>query len=142
MFHCSLVKLPTTTVSVPVLETARCLLVLTLWCASWCCLVNSKLVSFVDIFPVEGHELENKSRFMYWKYSCLKLKAVCFMNKAVETSCFEEFCVLQGYQLVITGYSLGAGIATVLSFLLRDRYPNLHCYAFAPPQIFRFEKRV
>ena len=39
----------------------------------------------------------------------------------------------QGYKLVITGHSLGAGTATVLSILLRPTYPNLMCFAFSPP---------
>lgn len=39
------------------------------------------------------------------------------------------------YQLVITGHSLGAGVASVLALLLkpRNKYRNLVCYAFSPP---------
>uniref|UniRef100_A0A3B3TD97 Diacylglycerol lipase-alpha n=1 Tax=Paramormyrops kingsleyae TaxID=1676925 RepID=A0A3B3TD97_9TELE len=37
------------------------------------------------------------------------------------------------YGLVIVGHSLGAGTATILSFLLRHQYPTLHCYAYSPP---------
>lgn len=37
------------------------------------------------------------------------------------------------YNLVLTGHSLGAGAATVLSFLLYSQYPNLKCYAYSPP---------
>ena len=39
------------------------------------------------------------------------------------------------YQLVITGHSLGAGVASVLAVLLkpRSKYRNLVCYAFSPP---------
>ena len=39
----------------------------------------------------------------------------------------------QGYQLVITGHSLGAGVASVLALLLRPEYPRLICYAYSPP---------
>ena len=37
------------------------------------------------------------------------------------------------YTLVITGHSLGAGTATILSMILRSQYPNLRCYAYSPP---------
>ena len=35
-------------------------------------------------------------------------------------------------RLVITGHSLGGGIATILSLCLQKQYPNV-CYAFDPP---------
>ena len=37
------------------------------------------------------------------------------------------------YKLVITGHSLGAGVACVLGILLQPEYPKLHCYAYSPP---------
>lgn len=37
------------------------------------------------------------------------------------------------YQLMITGHSLGAGTAAVLSLLLRGKYPSLRCIAFGTP---------
>ena len=39
------------------------------------------------------------------------------------------------YKLVITGHSLGAGVASVLAVLLKpkEKYSNLVCYAFSPP---------
>ncbi|KAG2455682.1 DGLB lipase, partial [Polypterus senegalus] len=37
------------------------------------------------------------------------------------------------YSLIITGHSLGAGTAAVLSILLRTAFPRLRCYAFSPP---------
>ncbi|KAK8804850.1 hypothetical protein WA171_006815 [Blastocystis sp. BT1] len=35
-------------------------------------------------------------------------------------------------RLLITGHSLGAGIALILSYLLQQKYPN-YCISFAPP---------
>lgn len=37
------------------------------------------------------------------------------------------------YGLALTGHSLGAGTAILLSILLRPKYPNLRCFAFSPP---------
>lgn len=37
------------------------------------------------------------------------------------------------FELVILGHSLGAGTATLLSFLLRERFPRLKCFAYGPP---------
>ncbi|XP_052816951.1 diacylglycerol lipase-beta-like isoform X2 [Mya arenaria] len=35
--------------------------------------------------------------------------------------------------LVITGHSLGAGVAAMLTILLKTNYPKVRCYAFSPP---------
>ncbi|RLN63434.1 hypothetical protein BBP00_00004170 [Phytophthora kernoviae] len=37
------------------------------------------------------------------------------------------------YGLVLTGHSLGAGTAVLLSVILRPKYPQLRCFAFSPP---------
>ncbi|KAG1693584.1 hypothetical protein DVH05_023350 [Phytophthora capsici] len=37
------------------------------------------------------------------------------------------------YGLVLTGHSLGAGTACLLSVMLRPKYPQLRCFAFSPP---------
>lgn len=37
------------------------------------------------------------------------------------------------YKLRIVGHSLGAGVGSILSVLLRPKYPNLRCLAFSPP---------
>ena len=39
----------------------------------------------------------------------------------------------RGYQLVLTGHSLGAGVATIVGLMLRSRYPSLRVFAFGPP---------
>jgi sn1-specific diacylglycerol lipase len=45
----------------------------------------------------------------------------------------KAFASYPDYNLVLTGQSLGAGTATVLGMMLRADYPNLKCYAYAPP---------
>jgi len=37
------------------------------------------------------------------------------------------------YKLIVTGHSLGAGTAVLLAWLLRARYPSLHCYSYGTP---------
>ena len=37
------------------------------------------------------------------------------------------------YELSITGHSLGAGLASMVAYMLRPRYPLVKCVAFAPP---------
>ena len=55
-------------------------------------------------------------------------------SKSHLTECLEreEF---RDYKLVVTGHSLGAGTATILAFLLREKYPDrdVLCYAYSPP---------
>lgn len=38
-----------------------------------------------------------------------------------------------GYQLLVQGHSLGAGVASVVATMLRSQYPTLRCLAFSPP---------
>jgi len=39
----------------------------------------------------------------------------------------------EGWNLVLTGHSLGAGVATLVGLMLRPEYPNLKVWAFSPP---------
>ncbi len=48
-----------------------------------------------------------------------------------------------GYRLIVTGHSLGGGVASILSMMLEPYYPDLYCYAFSTPGcIFRCEREV
>ena len=54
-------------------------------------------------------------------------------DKLEELEILEKcFARVSRYGLVVTGHSLGSGVACVLSMLLRERYPELHCYCFSP----------
>ncbi|KAL0048262.1 hypothetical protein WJX82_011336 [Trebouxia sp. C0006] len=39
----------------------------------------------------------------------------------------------EGWKLVITGHSLGAGAAALIALKLKDRFPEVKCWAFCPP---------
>jgi hypothetical protein len=39
----------------------------------------------------------------------------------------------QGYQLTLTGHSLGASVATLLAVRWKKEFPGMRCYVFAPP---------
>jgi len=43
------------------------------------------------------------------------------------------FQLYPDFSLVVLGHSLGAGTATLLSFILRPLYPSLKCFAYGPP---------
>ena len=55
---------------------------------------------------------------------------------------FDDLMKRSEYKLVVTGHSLGAGVASVLAFLLyqsKDYKDRIICYAFSPPGcVFRF----
>lgn len=37
------------------------------------------------------------------------------------------------YPIIVVGHSLGAGTAAILSIMLKEKYRNVICFAFAPP---------
>lgn len=39
----------------------------------------------------------------------------------------------EGSRLFIVGHSLGAGVAAILTILLKSSYPNIACFAYSPP---------
>ena len=38
-----------------------------------------------------------------------------------------------GARLMVTGHSLGGGVAAILSVLLRPQYSDIMCFSFSPP---------
>lgn len=48
---------------------------------------------------------------------------------------------MQEYKIVLTGHSLGAGVASVLAVMFKERHPewshDLRAYNFATPAVFR-----
>lgn len=58
-------------------------------------------------------------------YVAKRLKQVGIIDKAI--------ALYPDYDLILTGHSLGAGVATLLALKLRPKYPDLKVYAFATP---------
>ncbi|CAH1794988.1 unnamed protein product [Owenia fusiformis] len=63
------------------------------------------------------------------------IQAACYVKRKLERDRILDIAFHrgQGYKLVITGHSLGAGAAAILSILLKPQYPDLMCYAYSPP---------
>ena len=60
--------------------------------------------------------------------------ALYIYNKLVNENILDKaFTRCEGYRIVVTGHSLGAGIASILGFFLRMRYPETFVFAYGPP---------
>lgn len=57
---------------------------------------------------------------------------VQFPLKRAQAALFEALEVLE-YDIVVTGHSLGAAVASMISIRLKEMHPSLHCFAFNPP---------
>jgi len=70
-----------------------------------------------------------------WKAHRGILKAAQRLKAKLEKHHLLElaFSEHQDYKLVITGHSLGAGVASLLALLLRPVYKELQCFAYSPP---------
>lgn len=64
-----------------------------------------------------------------------KLEADDEVNLSLERarSAVNEAVVGQGWRIVVTGHSLGAAVACMLSFHLKEHFPSLQCFALCPP---------
>jgi hypothetical protein len=54
-------------------------------------------------------------------------------HKVLDSLLIGESPRCAGYRLIITGHSLGAGCAAVLSCMIREKFQSLQCFAFCPP---------
>ena len=59
--------------------------------------------------------------------------AANYIRDDISTRLIDIFLKYPDYKLVICGYSLGAGIAAILSILFKSTYPHLICYGIAMP---------
>lgn len=84
---------------------------------------------FYEIPSVDGHQKirikGHKGFFEAGKYIKDQLITLKILEK-----CFVSY---PDYDLVVTGQSLGAGVAPALALYLREFYPKVRCFAFSPP---------
>ena len=62
-------------------------------------------------------------------YHCFKWVLEQLSKENLLSIAFER---CPNYKLVVTGHSLGSGVACLLSMYLRSDYPDLHCYCISP----------
>ncbi|KAH9589016.1 Fungal lipase-like domain [Trypanosoma melophagium] len=75
----------------------------------------------------------------YYVHGGMKQSAVYVFNELQQTGILESILTgeFKNHKLIVLGHSLGAGVATILSILLRTTEPRLRnrirCLAYAPP---------
>ncbi len=80
-----------------------------------------------------GARVEEQSRAFSKHVSSLKADMnVEFSLERAQTAVFDAIFV-QDYDIIITGHSLGAAVASIISVVLKEKYPSLKCFAFNPP---------
>ncbi len=78
-----------------------------------------------DDFPPD---MEHCVHYGILRTAC-QLRAYIVNKHLIETARLRR----PDYPLVVCGHSLGAGVASVLGFLLRKQYPEVKAYAYSPP---------
>jgi len=86
----------------------------------------------------QGHQgIVNAARYVYKRLHGLDTgrKGQKESRNSKEDKLGLALAEYEGYSLVVTGHSLGAGTATILAFLLRAKYSGtrVRCYAYSPP---------
>lgn len=90
--------------------------------------IFTDLTATSDKFEAEGFPpdtMAHKGMAIGAEYIVKRLKETGIIDKALAR--------YPNYSLVLTGHSLGAGVACLLALKLRPRYPDLKVYAFATP---------
>ncbi|XP_076251583.1 diacylglycerol lipase-beta-like [Rhynchophorus ferrugineus] len=90
--------------------------------------IFTDLTAASDKFEAEGlppGTMAHKGMIAGANYIAKKLKETGILEKAIAS--------YPNYGLVLTGHSLGAGVACLLAFKIRPKYPDLKVYAFATP---------
>ena len=88
------------------------------------------LTASSERFEAEGlpHDtMAHKGMIIGANYVAKRLREVGIIDKAL--------AMYPEYGLMLTGHSLGAGVAALLALMIRPKYPDLKVYAFATPGI-------
>lgn len=90
--------------------------------------IFTDLSAACDCFEASGlppGTMAHKGMIEGANYVAKRLKEVGVVEKALS--------LYPDYNLVLTGHSLGAGVASLLALKIRPKYPDLKVYAFATP---------
>ncbi|XP_033123784.1 sn1-specific diacylglycerol lipase beta-like [Anneissia japonica] len=77
---------------------------------------------------IEGREIYAHKGILR---SATTIKTILTENQILEKA-FQK-AKSDDYSVVVVGHSLGAGTASLLSIMLKSRWPSLSCFAYAPP---------
>jgi Lipase (class 3) len=95
-------------------------------------------INDINDHRVTDDEATNSSRIVYCHSGMLQTAQ--WMYKDLQRHGILDKLLLEendaphaDYQLVLTGHSLGAGLAAILAIMLRPKFPTLRCFCFAPP---------
>jgi len=96
------------------------------------------IVTDVSVLPESLEDVGKKYGFDGRGQYCHAGVLACFENvmRDLERHCWLERLLEQQhpeYSLRIVGHSLGAGVSTVLGYVLRSKYPSLKVFGYSPP---------
>ncbi|RKP01325.1 hypothetical protein CXG81DRAFT_18853 [Caulochytrium protostelioides] len=85
-----------------------------------------------------SHRITHTQDELHWAHSGFLQTARNIAAELEREGTLNALCrggKLEGYRLVLCGHSLGAGVATLLTFLLRQKqaFASATCYAYSPP---------
>lgn len=84
----------------------------------------------LPVTPLREEWLGHKGMVETAQYILDKIQSEQLLDRAFN---FRSDSSTKDCGLVIVGHSLGAGTASILGILMRDRYPDLQCYCYSPP---------
>ena len=86
----------------------------------------------IDLADIEGHNTMQSQQFTEHLSTLSQDSEVEFSMERAASAVYEA-TELNDWGIVVTGHSLGAAVASVVSMNLIDTYPSLKCFAFNPP---------
>jgi sn1-specific diacylglycerol lipase len=86
-------------------------------------------------YPGLGGTIDTEGEFCHsgFLHSALAIYEDLERHQILNRLLLGDSSQLPGFSLVLTGHSLGAGCAAVLSLMLRTKFDGLQCYCFSPP---------